>query len=336
MRSMRSVHRVILVLLVTALVGAHLHAQDGAEPARQMRIVRGAASVTTAIDRLEGSVADRFTLWIDAGAPADTPLAWPEFGNTFGGMTVISKRQRAPLLDEDGRLIRRMAITMEPYLPGSYALPGLTFTYDDPETGEVSLTTDPITIEVVSLLDEDEQVNADVGADSGPVGELSDVMRPEPVTPWYVWALAVGGGGALVTALVIVALRRHRRPPPLAPSIIARDRLATLAARYDDDSIETATIIDEIAEYARWYVAARFGLATEDHTTEEILAAARGGDTMHADDVVLLDRVLRRCDAVRFSPAGPSRIDAEEVWTALRDLVDRTIGTWDEPSGGQA
>jgi hypothetical protein len=140
--------------------------------------------------------------------------------------------------------------------------------------------------------------------------ELPGGLLPMPFA-WLPWTLA--GVAALVGAAYFV--RRRASAPGVAaapaakpdPSVRARERLAALRARTNDEAwfVEAASVV-------RDYAAERFEVPATRMTSEQLVAAAKNAP---------LADVLARCDAVKFAAQTPDAADASRVLDAAEAFV---------------
>lgn len=165
--------------------------------------------------------------------------------------------------------------------------------------------------------------------DAGPSPQAPDVgfaamtvMRPGP-PPVFYWLLI------LVALVVLVVLLRRflpRRPaadlvveaPAADPFQLASEALARLRQSLADDE-ERRRLWFELLAILRTYLDARFGLATAESTTEEILRVTAARPMPGVPRAELAD-LLKAADQVRYAGQETDR-------AMIADLIDR-VEAW--------
>ncbi|MCK4872821.1 MAG: hypothetical protein KAS72_08865 [Phycisphaerales bacterium] len=310
------------VLLIASVIAAPSRGQDEKEPAAQSgqaeySVEQGPIRVVLAVNTTRVTVTDRIDLVIQVAADPDIVVTWPDIGERLGGLTVISQAEQTPLLDADDRMVRRTYITLEPFLPGEFEIPPLTFRYTSgtgaDDAGE--LVTLPIPITVVSLLDD---------AQATTLGDIHNIIRPTSLDRRLLWfGIPIAVAVALGMCVMIRLMRtRNGAAVPLDARILAK--LAALDEAQLTSEGEFDRFFTELSNILRWYVEQRFDLNAPDRTTEEFLTQAKTCEALRECDVATLDEFLSRCDLVKFAQAGAGESQARTAMEMVRRFVSST------------
>jgi len=256
---MNAIARTCLLLVLLVAISAHATA---ALADAELSVSDDSIAAT---DRLTLNIA--FTL--EPGAAIKPWAAAARSALEAAGWTVLSIDQQPPAIatdsDSPGSLVHSAIVVVEPFLPGQYTIPPISASIippPDSTESQVDLTTPMRTIEVTSLLPEDEparlplpitdpaqqnQTDQDDNADA-PLGSL----RPVPPEPDKSNTLLLIGGAAASLAIACAAVvvgfksaRQIRSPKPTdhvraleklanskSPDLAAIDRnVRTLAAK---------------------------------------------------------------------------------------------------------
>ena len=330
----RLLHLALLVILASTL--AMLPACGRADaPKEQPPIVQrkesGPLAVIATLAPPTITTAQRATLTIDASAlpgwqlsPVDLNTALPE------GLSLTDSKPLSTAGDAARPVRLVISHELEPFLDGSYELKPLTVTATRPtattdtpdalpETSSVTL--DPFTITVTSVLSEGESELASV----------KSVVDPVEPSRWWLWTLM---GVALLAAIAgatwwYLAARRRRlwllaQPVPFAAHELALRRLDRLERRGLLRRAEHASYYEEASLILRRYIEDRFALRAPERTTEEFLQECRAGLVLSDDEVRVLSRFLGHCDMVKFAAMVPSESEARAGGDTVREFIRAT------------
>ena len=286
-------------------------------------------TVTATIEVNAGSVtvADQLELAVEVIAGEDQRVVFPDVEDKLGEFRVADTRVSDPKLLDGGRVARRQTYLLEPFLPGEYEIPELTIGFSDEgadEESQQSIKTDPINIEVRSLLPDSEE-EPDIKEAGGPV-ELPGVDA------WVYWligaaVLLLAAGGYFLWRRRRVKARIEEAPPP--PHEVAYGELDALLAENLIGRGLAKLFYLRLSNILRHYIENRFGLRAPESTTEEFLVVLRGSDALDPRQKDLLKRFLEHCDLVKFAKLKPSPDEIEGAVSTCREFIKET-----EPSPG--
>jgi hypothetical protein len=295
------------------------------------------AWVLVRLDKASGTVADRYTLDIEASGPAGWSLAWPAVEEDVAEFSVASMEERpARGVPEQGtergaRLVEEKLFVLEPFLAGQHSIPAMTFNFrngDPAHVSVISISTTPIEVEVASVLG---------GVKPGEAPALEPMrgvvdLAAERVVP--MWAVVSGAGVLLISVAgiaLVAARRKHRVIEPLGPAETARARLKELTAQDLPAFGKFEGHYVELADILRRFAAARYGLPEADRTTEELLNDMKGVPGAEADE---LRGLLGHLDEVKFTGAIPTAATAQQALDWVVRYVEEHAADAAEIAGG--
>ena len=286
----------------------------------------GTVAVTIEINADSITVADQLEVAVEVVAGEQQRVVFPGVEDKLGEFRVTGTRLADPKLLDGGRVARRQTYVLEPFLPGEYEIPELTIGFSDEgaeEDSQQSIKTDPIDIEVRSLLPDSEE-EPDIKEASGPV-ELPGVDA------WGYWLVAAA---VFIASAGYFLWRRHRAKaqveeiPPSPHEVACRELDALLAENLIGRGLAKLFYV-RLSNILRHYIEDRFGLRAPESTTEEFLIALRASAALERRHKDSLRRFLEHCDLVKFAKLKPSGDEIEGAVTACREFIKET-----EPSLG--
>ena len=326
----RASHRIGLwLLLAVALSCGPQVGEDGPPPPTPVlqSFESGTVAATIELSADSITVADQLELAVEVIANEDQRIVFPDIEDKLGEFRVADTRIADPKLLEGGRVVRRRTYLLEPFLPGDYEIPGLTIGFSDKgadDDSQQSIQTDPIDIEVRSLLPDSEE-EPDIKEASGPV----EMPGLDAWVYWLVGAtllLAAAGGYFLWRRRRAKAQVEEATPPPHETAY------AELEALLADDLIGRGLaklFYLRLSNILRHYIENRFGLRAPESTTEEFLITLRGSEALERRQKDLLRQFLEHCDLVKFAKHKPSPDEIDGAVSTCREFIKET-----EPSQG--
>ena len=205
-------------------------------------------------------------------------------------------------------------------LPGDDVIPPLHLEWvvdASRPAGVQTITTDPIAVCVVSVLDE-----------SGGAGQLRDIASPmPPSTPIWVWCLAA----IPVLALAWLAIRRRRQRaepevpvPRTPPHLIALQALQRLLDEGLIERGEFDLFHTRLSWIVRRYIEHRFGYRMSVRTSDEFVNEMRRDPTTLGPYQDTLREFLTLCDRVKFARWIPDRPSVDGAVAACRGFLGET------------
>lgn len=340
MKGLKSaVRRASLLLILCGLLLGACQVEGPPEVENSSAVVKnfGAEPLTLRLrlDRGHLSIAEQLTVELRAETPEDYAVKFDEVAE-FPGFAVVSEKESSPELTGEGRVAVTKRFLLDPLVPGSVQI--AAFTVDawqkaKNEATPVTVTTEPLTVEIASLLAKDDKGDA-----------LSDIAPPveKPISPWL-W-VGIVLAGVILTLVCWYFWQRSRRkntvlPPPLPPHLIAYQALDRLVKGNLLAEGQVAAFYQALSDIVRHYIEQRFGLRAPERTTEEFLAELSGvgaGPMANPAHKSLLRDFLIHCDLVKFACYTPALSEAEEAVELCRRFVRETEPSQADSAVGEA
>lgn len=207
---------------------------------------------------------------------------------------------------------------LSPFVPGE----SLVVRFNPVKVNGTDVTPEPLTFKVETSL------RNPTAADARPVTGVEHLPAPPPAAEPPLIAAGLSLLAVLVVTLaVVLAVARRRVAKPLTPGEWVRERVGTLQSDRLHGRLNEGAFVDQLSAAFREYLTRRFGLATVQKTTAEVLASA--GEKWDADAHETVGQVLRVCDAVKFAGAVPTSADCDE----LAERVTRLVDGWEQANG---
>jgi hypothetical protein len=206
-------------------------------------------------------------------------------------------------------------------LSGKFAIPAFIFEFRDinEQAGKTyELTTEPVDIEVISLLGEQRGKLS--------IADIEDVVDMPTKTVWW-WILpavaVVGGAGGLW-----LYFRRKKTKAAVrifkSPHEIAYARLQSLIQRDLVKAGKVKEFYEAISDILRHYIEDRFELRAPERTTEEFLFEIRNTGVLSESDRKALTEFLTHCDLVKFAKHSPTNEQIQHTFDLAKNFIEQT------------
>ena len=283
---------------------------------------RGPFTAHVRLDKSTITIAETITLELEAAIEPGYELQMPKVDRVLENFGIVDWENPGNKLDENNNIVSTYRYRLEPFLSGSYSIPAFTFEFSDTndvEEKKYELTTEPIDIEVTSLLG-DQRSELEIA-------DIEDVVEM-PQTNSYLW-LWVVGSAILITAVGLWLYLRRKRYSKLVRIFkpaheIAYERLRVLVK---DDLINSGQIkefYERISNILRHYIEDRFDLRAPERTTEEFLIDLQWTEVLSAPDKETLGEFLRHCDLVKFAKYNPTSEQIQQTFDLVKDFIEKT------------
>jgi hypothetical protein len=310
--------RIALLMAIALLVPPALRAEE--EPPVKLQVLP---------DRTKATVGDRILLKVAVSHGSDVSVL-PPVPVTDPGSPILLEPAKGPEPSGKGKKAEPprgpvqdlFYFQAQLFETGKAALPALRVDWRGPGGKSGSVTSEPIPLEIVSVLKGPEEKPADLK----PPAQL-----PPPPFPWK----AVGWGllaVALLAAAAILWKRRRRRAPEavavrpgpvLPPHEVAYKELERLLASGLLREGKLKEFHVELAEIIKRYLSGRFQIDTLERTSEEVLdemKKARVGTAATG----LVREFLSETDLVKFAKYLPREDEVRASVDKAYRLVDQT------------
>jgi hypothetical protein len=283
---------------------------------------RGPLTAHVRIDKAKINIAQTVLLELDAAIGSGYELQMPTVEKVLENFGIVDWDNLGDKLDENNNVVKRYRYRLEPFLSGTHPIPAFTFEFHDvnnPEEKKYELTTEPIDIEVASLLGEQ---RADLK-----IADIEGVVEmPEKASFWWVWILGVVVVAGGIAVLFYFRSKRTREIVRIFKPAheIAYNRLRALV---ELDLVKAGKIkefYEQISDILRHYIEHRFNLHAPERTTEEFLAELVETNVLSASNQQLLAEFLTHCDLVKFAKYDPTTEQIQKTFDLVRNFIETT------------
>jgi hypothetical protein len=309
---------------------------------------RGPLTVHVRADKAKMTIADTVLLELQAAIEPGYEVKMPKVNKVLENFGIVDWDNLGDRLDPNNRVVSTYRYRLEPFLSGTHPIPAFTFEFYDansPKGGTNSgspsgasvaattankpqnkdqekkyeLTTEPIDIEVTSLLGE-QRANLKIDDIEGVI------EMPRPKSFMWVWALGIVVAAAAAGSWLYL---RRKRVKELVRIFKPAHELAyeRLRALVNEDLIGAGKIkefYERISDILRHYIEHRFSIRAPERTTEEFLAELANTEVLPAADKQRLGEFLRHCDLVKFAKHNPTTQQVQETFDLVKDFIEKT------------
>jgi len=282
---------------------------------------RGPLTVHLRVDKTKMTIAETLLLELEATIEPGFEVQMPKVDKleNFG---IVDWDNLGNKLDENNNVVSKYRYRLEPFLSGTYSIPAFTFKFTDvnnPEEKTYELTTEPIDIEVTSLLGE-QRAELKIADIEGVV----QMPRERSYRP--VWALGAAG---IIAAVSFWLYSKRKQAAELVRIFkpaheIAYERLRALVK---EDLVKKGKIkefYEQISDILRHYIEHRFNIRALERTTEEFLIESATANVLGANDKADLEEFLKHCDLVKFAKHNPNREQIQKTFNLVKSFIEKT------------
>ena len=283
---------------------------------------RGPLSVHVRLETGKLTIAETLLLELEATIKPGYEVRMPRVDAVLEHFGILDWDNLGNRLDEHNNTVTTYRYRIEPFLSGEYEIPAFAFEFVDvnsPEEKTYKLATEPIEVEVTSLLGEDRAELV--------IEDIEDVVEmPEKASLWWVWMLTVLGiTGTVVTIILVRKKRAAQLIRIFKPAHeIAYDHLGALVK---EDLIGAGRIkefYERTSSILRHYIEHRFDLRAPERTTEEFLSELQRTDVLTAEDKERLREFLQHCDLVKFAKHDPTSQQIQRTFDLVKQFIEKT------------
>jgi len=277
-------------------------------------------TLQASVDTSRVTVGDPITYILTLTRPAASEAIIPAPDSALGKFEVRKWEQLPEEVLADGRVTDGRECVLSCFEIGEQEIPPLEIGLISVAGETTALRTLPVPIVVQRISPADAEEIKDIK-------ELIYPPRRFPLRQVLIGLLAVG-----LAAGAVLSFRRRGlfapqeegpAPPSLPPHEIAYHDLERIAGL---DLVERGlykAYYTEVSEVIRRYIGGRYGIATMELTTGELLASMRQIE-VEREYIVLFGQFLARCDLVKFAKFLPPREEMKAEVHRARELVDAT------------
>lgn len=284
---------------------------------------KGPFSVHLRLDKQQLTIAETVWLSFEATIEQGYEVEFPKVGKLLVDFGIVDWKSSDDRLNENNNIVKSYRYRLEPFLSGNYQLPVFTFVFyksDGSEDQKHELATEPIDIEVTSLLGED---RAELVID-----DIEGVVElPRETSVLFIWLVI-----ATLVVLPVMAVWLYFRRKKVAELVrifktaheIAYDRLRILVK---DDPVKAGRVkefYERISDILRHYIEHRFELKAPERTTEEFLFELQYTDVLTSTDKDNLKEFLTHCDLVKFAKHTPNTEQIQRTFNLVKEFIEKT------------
>lgn len=304
-----------------SVAGANVGASSSGPIEREVRT--GPVVLVLRVKQGEIRVAERFEVELEARTDRDHDLVLPAAPAQWGELRVVSVRDETPRRGGDGSLVLLRRMKLEPFLDGEYTFPAISVTctsLSDAGGKASEVSTEPMTVRVVSNLSEEERGDASK-LDVEAVRAILPVPEEAGRSWWW-----VGVGGVAVGVLGVAAgvwIARRRRGVASSVLEAALPRIRGIRGAIEADMASRAQV-DEMMALTRLCLVERCDPRAAGMTTEELRRVCVEWPALALGESQRLVEAMAACDEARFAGVGSvsslktSACAIEEVMERLR------------------
>jgi len=283
---------------------------------------RGPLTVHVRADKTKMTIAETFLLEFEAAIEPGFEVQMPKVDKVLENFGIVDWDNLGNKLDENNNIVSRYRYRLEPFLSGTFPIPAFTFQFTDVNNTEektYELTTEPIDIEVTSLLGEQRAKLV--------IADIEDVVgMPKKSSYWPLWALGIV---AIIATVSFWFYLRRKGATELVRIFkpaheIAYDRLRDLVKKDLVKKGKIKEFYEEISNILRHYIEHRFNLRAPERTTEEFLIELATADILGTDDKTDLGEFLKLSDLVKFAKHNPTKEQIQKTFDLVKNFIEKT------------
>jgi len=270
------------------------------------------------------TLSDLLTLELSAEIKSDYQVQFPALAEVLTQFRIYDQDDRPETVSENGIMIKSYQYRLEPLELGTCEIPALTFHFERKVTPEensaaVTLTTEPVWVEVITSLPADPNAFA-----------IADIDEVVEMKANYFW-LWTGLGVAFLLGIgvwigVLIRPQKTTEIPRVYKSAhaIAFECLKAIATENLVEQGRIKEFYEKLSTCLRQYIENRFQLRAPEQTTEEFLEQLKTSDALKLEYKQQLQKFLEHCDLVKFARYEPNPEQINESLTMAEEFVEKT------------
>jgi hypothetical protein len=282
---------------------------------------QGPVTVHIRVDKSKITIADTLWLELETAIGSGYDVNMPKVDKVLENFGIVDWQNLGSRLDPNNNIVSTYRYRLEPFLSGKFAIPAFTFEFRDINSQDAKtyeLTTEPVDIEVTSLLGEQKGKLS--------IADIENVVDMPTKLVWW-WILPavaiVGAAGGLWLYLRKKKIKEAVRIFKPAHEIA----YARLQALIQQDLIKAGRVkefYEGVSDILRHYIEDRFELRAPERTTEEFLFEIRDTGVLSEADRKALAEFLTHCDLVKFAKHSPTNEQIQHTFDLAKNFIEQT------------
>jgi len=297
---------------------ATVTSNTSAEDVLRKTVERGPMRVTVELSPRVPRLSDELVLTLTLDYQEGVSATIPPFGSSIDEF-VVRDFEQPQKESHDGRETIRQIYHLEPTRVGTLGIAPFAVTFEDDRPDgdgqQHTVHTEPLSVEVVTMLDTEAPSLADLRPAKGPV------LLPTQ-TRWEILAGVIGAVCVVIVGLLVWSRRVKKLEPVvvLSPREQAQLELDSLV-RNDLSLLDTKLYYVRLTGIVRRYIEATTGIQAPEQTTEEFLREIGDGHLFGDEETRKLKRFLEAADLVKFAGHQPTVEDMDGSLDRAREFI---------------
>ncbi|MBN1973643.1 MAG: hypothetical protein JW787_08385 [Sedimentisphaerales bacterium] len=275
------------------------------------------------IDKSKITIADTLLLELEASIEPKYDVNMPNVNDALVNFGIVDWQNIGDKLDPNNNIVSTYRYRLEPFLSGTFPIPAFTFEFHDannPQENQHKLITEPVDIEVASLLGEQ---RADLK-----IADIESVVAM-PKKASYLWVWVLSASVIIITAAGCIIYFKRKQVKELVRIYkpaheIAYERLRVLIGRKLIEAGKIKEFHEGISDILRHYIEHRFDLRAPERTTEEFLFEIQYTNVLSQSDKDSLGEFLKHCDMVKFAKYNPANEQIQTMFDLVKNFIEKT------------
>ncbi|MFP4458194.1 MAG: BatD family protein [Candidatus Zixiibacteriota bacterium] len=282
-------------------------------------------SITSSIDKNEITIGEKVNYKVEIQYPKSSALNTPAIGQNLGMFEIKNFEVKDPIEQEEGNLRQEIEYEISTYTTGDYTIPPIAITVTHEKGDTDTLMTQPIKINVKSLLEGKSPDELDIRGIKAPLEYPKD----------YTWIWYLAAGILLLLAIIFILLYYFKRKkeglglfdfvsPPKPAYQIALERLEQIEDLHYTVFDEAKAYFIELSEILREYIEKQIGVEALEMTTMETVEGLRKETELSTKLIADVQTVLGESDMVKFAHMMPEKQLGSSLWKLAHNFVITT------------
>lgn len=275
---------------------------------------KGPISLEMKVDKTEISTSGIIKVFLEGKAADGWNPSFPDLSENLDKFTLLKVFDTPPRLEDDGSVGISRTITLKPFLSGEYEIPSLSLDYIDKDENKGVLLSDPLSINVISLLPEN--------TDNLQLKEIR-----EPNTFNYLKMIIIISisliilGGVFFLILLIRKRKREKSIPGIPPYEEAFNKLTLLLEKKLPQEGKFKEFYFQLNLIVRTYIEKQFAIRAPEQTTEEFLQDLSVSNKISNEFKQVLKDFLIHSDLVKFARHKPVEEELTDSIESCKNFI---------------